>query len=878
MIKDDVSPTPKHDLLALLQQISLAVAEANTVHTTFEEVLGHICRFMAWPLGHIYIWSEATNTLVSSHVWYMADENSNAPFRALSEATQFHLDEGTMGEVWKRGEAIYILDVRNDSRFVRQMSVAEGGIRAYFAFPVIVADRITAVLEFFSPHSVAPDQDMTSVINHVSALLGLAIQRQQTIARLQQSEAQLAEAQRTAHVGHWQWDTIHNEITWSSELYRIYGLVKDDSEITYEDYLKFIHPDDLKYVQKKVEDAYENGRSFNYFHRIIRPNGDVRILQARGHPVYDQAGRIIKLHGTAQDMTEQKEAEIKLAHLVRQLSALMEIAQTVAATHDLSLIYERMLTLLRPLIGAEALSLILRQRDMLEVVAMDQENVPDMRGIRLPLDSGIVGDVWQSGQSLFLQGEACLQQLSAELTTLTDYYPSAIMAVPIRWQEKAIGILEASHRQADAFDDEALRLLETAAAWTAIAIGNARQYQQLQRRLRESDAILTISNALTETFDLDELIQFIANRVQDIIDAAEWTAIHLVQSKTGQLELAASAGLEIDPSAYLINPGEGIAGRVMAEGGVINVADVQADSRRLPIDLMLKARSLLIAPIESQQRRLGVISVQCAKPNAFTPGDERLLQILGVQAGLAIENARLYRVQQVARKRAEKQRERMRHMARRVVQAQEKERARIARELHDESGQSLTALKISLDLIRSLLPAEMADIRESLTDILSLTDKTMSNLRLLSHNLRPPGLDAYGLDAALSGLCQDFTAHTRLSIHYSGVALPDDLASLSALSLYRFAQEALTNAIKHAQATEIEMTLTYDSDMITLTIHDDGQGFVPPDIEEGLPLQGAGLVGIVERLEMVDGRLTIDSTIGKGSCLTAVVPYTKEES
>ncbi|MCZ7666731.1 MAG: GAF domain-containing protein [Chloroflexi bacterium] len=325
-----------------------------------------------------------------------------------------------------------------------------------------------------------------------------------------------------------------------------------------------------------------------------------------------------------------------------------------------------MLTLLRPLIGAEALSLILRQRDMLEVVAMDQENVPDMRGIRLPLDSGIVGDVWQSGQSLFLQGEACLQQLSAELTTLTDYYPSAIMAVPIRWQEKAIGILEASHRQADAFDDEALRLLETAAAWTAIAIGNARQYQQLQRRLRESDAILTISNALTETFDLDELIQFIANRVQDIIDAAEWTAIHLVQSKTGQLELAASARLEIDPSAYLINPGEGIAGRVMAEGGVINVADVQADSRRLPIDLMLKARSLLIAPIESQQRRLGVISVQCAKPNAFTPGDERLLQILGVQAGLAIENARLYRVQQVARKRAEKQRERMRHMARRV--------------------------------------------------------------------------------------------------------------------------------------------------------------------------------------------------------------------
>lgn len=880
MTKDEDSSPPTHDLLALLQQISLAVAEANTVNSAFKAVLGHICRFMKWPLGHVYIWSEAANALISSRIWYTVDANLNVPFRALSEATQFKWGEGTMAEVWKHKDAIYILDVRNEPLFMRQMRVAEGGIRAYFAFPVMVEGEITAVLEFFSPLSQAPDQDMTSIINHVSALLGLAMQRQQTLTRLRQSGAQLAEAQRTAHVGHWEWDTLHNEVFWSPELYRIYGLTKNNFDATYEDFLNLVHPDDLAHVQKKVREAYENGRSFDYFHRIIRPNGEVRVLQARGRPVYDQAGRIIKLHGTAQDMTEQKEAEIKLAHLVRQLSALMEIGQTVSATLDLPLIYERMLTLLRPLINAEIIVIVLKRGNLLEIVAADQERTPDlpeMMGTQIPLNSGIAGAVWQSGQSLFVKGEACKKYLSPKLTPLTGYHPKAIMAVPIRWQDKAIGVLEAAHRQADAFDEEALRLLETAAAWTAIAIGNARQYQQLQRRLREGDAILTVSNALTETFNLEELLQLIVNRVQEIIQHAEWTTVHLVQSNTQQLELLASAGLDIDPEDYIINVGEGIAGRVMAEGGVINAGDVQTDPRRLPIDLALKARSLLIAPVESQQRRIGVISVQCATAYAFTPGDERLLKILGVQAGLAIENARLYRVQQAALQRAEKQRERMRHMARRVVEAQEKERARIARELHDESGQSLTSLKISLDLIRALLPEDMADIKESLTDVLSLTDKTMNNLRLLSHNLRPPGLDAYGLDAALTGLCQDFMAHTQLSIRYVGEPLPN-LAALSALSLYRFAQEALTNAMKHAQATEIEMTLTRDLDMIRLTVKDNGQGFVPPDLEENVPAQGSGLLGMMERLEMVNGRLAIESTISKGSCLTAVVPYIIEES
>ncbi len=867
----------EQSLLILLQKISLVVARSDSTDQAFRDVLAHICRFMDWPLGHVYIWSEAVDALVSSRIWYMVDNAAIDSLRAVSENTQFQLGEGSIGRVWQSGKPVFILDVRQETMFVRKQPVLECGILAYFAFPVILKDEVTAVLEFFSPKAIPLDHDMTTIINHVSTLLGLAMQRQQTLFYLQQSKAQLDEAQRTAHVGHWEWDVLKNEVIWSPELYRIYDLSPDTFTATYEGFIDRVHPDDVDYVSRKVDQAYHHGTAFDYFHRIIRSDGSIRVLHSRGRPLYDEVGKIIKLHGTAQDMTEQKEAELELAQKVRQLSALMEIGQAVSAMLDLEAIYERVLTLVRPLIGAETFLLFLHKAEMLEVAAVDPQSSSNASSLTIPAQEGIAGKVWQSGQSILLQGEECVQQLSSPLMQHIGYQPQAVLAVPLRWRDEAVGVLKAAHHDANAFKEDDLPLLEMAAAWTAIAIGNVRQHNQLQRRLHESDAMLVISNALTKTLDLDELLQLIANKAQKIIIHAEWTTIHLLRPKTKQLTLAASAGLEIQPEAYVINPGEGIAGRVIEEGGVINAADMQTDPRRLPFDVSVKAHSLLAAPVESRQQRIGTISVQCSTPRQFTAEDERLLTILGVQAGMAIENARMHALQRRARQRAETQRERMRRMAQRVVEAQEMERARIARELHDESGQSLTSLKISLDLIRSMLPDELADIKDSLWDVLELTDKTMSNLRLLSHNLRPPGLDAYGLNAALAGLCQDVETHTHLSVNYTGTDLPG-LAAMSALSLYRFAQEALTNATKHAEATQAQVSLAQESDVITLTITDNGRGFVPPNLEEAIPVHGAGLVGMVERIEMVDGHLNISATPEKGSCLTAVVPYHKEKT
>jgi signal transduction histidine kinase len=575
-------------------------------------------------------------------------------------------------------------------------------------------------------------------------------------------------------------------------------------------------------------------------------------------------------------MKQQAEKEMarRLGKSVQKLTAMNEMAQAIVSTVDLSEILDRVLALLRPLLGAEATLIFLQDKEELVVSAVNREGVANLMGRRIPVNAGIAGDVWQSGQSLLLRGEACRRALAPQLLGSMDSTPQAILVVPIRWQARLLGVLEAIASDPAAFIEDDLRLLETAAAWTAIAIANAGQHQRLQRRLHESEAIAAISRALTGTLELGQVLEMITQIACDVIPNVDWAVIHLRQDQSQRLQLAASTGLELGDRIYDLEPGQGIIGEVMGQGNIVNVPDMQADPRRLPIEEELNARCLLIAPIQGREQRLGTLTIQCAIPAAFTADDEQMLGLLGTQAGIAIENARLYESEQQARRSAERRREGMRRLARQVVIAQEDERQHIARELHDETGQALTSFKISLELIRAGLPPEMESIRNDLAALIELADKTMGNLRLLAHNLRPPGLDAFGLNISLAGLCQDFAGFTNIQVQYQGMEVESQaLPLLTSLSLYRFVQEALTNAAKHAQATRIEVVLQQDAENILLSVTDNGRGFEPPpDLDSAEDLQGVGLRGMYERLIMINGRLEIHTSPGRGTRLLARVP------
>ena len=186
-----------------------------------------------------------------------------------------------------------------------------------------------------------------------------------------------------------------------------------------------------------------------------------------------------------------------------------------------------------------------------------------------------------------------------------------------------------------------------------MAVWQSLLFEVDQRRLLESEAIATISHALNETLDLEEVFQLIAESAWRIMPHAERTVIHLLDEQAQVLRpITVTRSGEVARGELLMRPGEGIAGHVVLKGELINVVDTHTDARFLASGRS-QHRSLMVAPIKDQEGNIGTITVQSTAPHAFTVDDERLLTILGTQAALAIKNARLFAAEQQARHIAE---------------------------------------------------------------------------------------------------------------------------------------------------------------------------------------------------------------------------------
>ncbi len=226
----------------------------------------------------------------------------------------------------------------------------------------------------------------------------------------------------------------------------------------------------------------------------------------------------------------------------------------------------------------------------------------------------------------------------------------------------------------------------------------------------------------------------------------------------------------------------------------------------------------------------------------------------------------------------EAQNRQLRHLSERAINAHEEERKRIARSLHDDTGQALSMLIINLEHLENQLTPEDSGIREKLTNTRNIAQVTLSDLRKTIHDLRPTILDDLGLVPAIRWYARNSLEEAGIRVDFNAT---DEFAQLSQeikTTLFRIAQEAVTNIVRHSNAGSAKISLERGDDIIRLHIEDDGHGFNTEQISScAVRLQQWGLVGIIERAELVGGNVRLDSKPGRGTSLEVTMPVINGE-
>lgn len=233
-----------------------------------------------------------------------------------------------------------------------------------------------------------------------------------------------------------------------------------------------------------------------------------------------------------------------------------------------------------------------------------------------------------------------------------------------------------------------------------------------------------------------------------------------------------------------------------------------------------------------------------------------------VERALAQANEKLF--EEVVQKRNQ-----LRNLTRRELSAQERWRAKISRELHDEAGQYLTALQIIVKVARDNVASDPGEALAQMGEAAGLIDAVSERIRRIAHGLRPPALDTVGLKATLAGLCREVSRRASTPINYEAETV-GHLGPDATIALYRVVQECLTNAVKHSSARKIEVRLVNEGGGLRLTIADDGVGFDPDEV--GASAEGLGLAGMRERMDFLGGTMEIESAPGCGARISVRLP------
>jgi PAS domain S-box-containing protein len=450
------------------------------------------------------------------------------------------------------------------------------------------------------------------------------------------------------------------------------------------------------------------------------------------------------------------------------------------------------------------------------------------------------------------------------------------------------------------FDQNALALAENLVGHIAIYLDKARLYRESQRlnaelEQRVSERTAELSAAVAQLKLSETTIQTlfrISNKLNStldvgtILDELAQEAIRIVNGESGFAGLRTAEGMSVrkyfrrgvaTPFEFTWPLEKGIPGWVLKHKVPYGTSDAAQDPlMQHELSINADVRTIICTPIlDSAGEVLGYFDIRNKQDGeAFTINDQEMLMALAPAASIAIQNALAYQQRLATVAELKESSRQLGALAANLELAREEERTRIARELHDQLGQALTAMKFDLAWLTDRLVEKDATLAQKAKTVTAQMDTMIKTVRRIATELRPGMLDDLGLAASIEWQARDFEKRTSIMCTVSVSAEDLPLARPQSVALFRIFQEALTNVARHARAQHIDVKLAATPEMLTLQVHDDGRGIKAQEISG---LHALGLLGMRERAKRLGGTFDIQGVPGDGTILTVSIPVKQSE-
>jgi len=538
---------------------------------------------------------------------------------------------------------------------------------------------------------------------------------------------------------------------------------------------------------------------------------------------------------------------------------LIDVGSEVLSELDLEAVLRSVVEAARELTGARyaALGVLDPERRELERfinIGIEEETRREIGN--LPRGRGVLGELIREPKPLRLRD---VERHPHAYGFPPGHPPMhSFLGVPIAVRGETYGNLYMTEKQgAEDFDDRDEEAAVTLASWAGIAIENARLYTTLSEReaeveqaLRRAETSVDIARTVGGETDVERVLDLIVKRARALVEAK---ALLVLLHRGDSLFVAARAG-EVSPEAESLEVPieDAVFGGALQER-VSHRLDRNTPPSRAHLRERLGAETALVVPMLFRGRAVGLLVAldRLAGGVEFDNEDERLLQSFASSAATAVATAQTVE--------AERLRQR--------VESAERERERWARELHDDTLQNLAAIRIQLATALGASGEERpARIESAAEQAIAQLEGQINELNRLINDLRPAALERLGLAGALLALAEENSARSGVAIEPQ-IELSDERSGEEDRIVYRLIQEALTNVLKHANASHVEVSATEGDGAIRIVISDDGDGFDPTS-----STAGRGLRGMRERIELLGGEIEVTSAPSDGTKITACVP------